>query len=119
MAKLCDFNLSLVDPPPLVRGGKGSRGYASPEISSGQEFDPFAADAWSLGVLLFASMTGLLPFSNSANCPRFIGYKRRGHLHTFPCSKELGAKMVSLLCLDPEKRLFYLRNVPLLTIEEA
>ena len=33
--------------------GVGTESYRAPEVNSGLEYDPAAADVWSLGVMLF------------------------------------------------------------------
>lgn len=110
VVKLCDFNLSFVDPPPVAKGGKGSRSYSAPEVFGEGGFDPFAADAWSLGVLVFASLTGVLPFSNTETCPRYASFRRRGSFLSHPCGEVLEKKIVSLLSTDPGERLSKLRG---------
>lgn len=40
----------------------GSEDYAAPEIILGREYDGYAVDAWSLGVLLYALLESRLPF---------------------------------------------------------
>jgi serine/threonine protein kinase len=63
--KLSDFGLCN-----LIRDGKclmtscGSPNYASPEIVNGDPYDGPATDIWSCGVILFASVTGTLPFDS-------------------------------------------------------
>lgn len=42
----------------------GSVQYAAPEIVINTPYDPFAADVWSLGICLFASLTGHMPFQH-------------------------------------------------------
>lgn len=43
----------------------GSPAYASPEVIGGQNYDGKAADMWSCGVILFALVTGELPWRGS------------------------------------------------------
>ncbi|XP_062037462.1 serine/threonine-protein kinase MARK2-like [Lepus europaeus] len=61
--KLADFGLSLwLEQGTLVRGFWGTPEYCAPEVFLGEAYDPFQADVWSLGVVLFAMLDATLPF---------------------------------------------------------
>ncbi|XP_062069128.1 MAP/microtubule affinity-regulating kinase 3-like [Lepus europaeus] len=61
--KLADFGLSLrLEQGTLVRGFWGTPEYCAPELFLGEAYDPFKADLWSLGVVLFAMLAAKLPF---------------------------------------------------------
>ncbi|XP_062046194.1 MAP/microtubule affinity-regulating kinase 3-like [Lepus europaeus] len=61
--KLADFGLSLrLEQGTLVRGFWGTPEYCAPELFLGEAYDPFKADVWSLGVVLFAMLAAKLPF---------------------------------------------------------
>jgi serine/threonine protein kinase len=63
-AKLGDFGLSRFMPPDnLVGTPCGSPCYASPECLSGEPYDSKTTDLWSLGVIVFAMVTGELPWT--------------------------------------------------------
>lgn len=63
--KIGDFGLSN-----LTKDGKslmtscGSPNYAAPEIINDCPYDGRAVDIWSCGVILYACLTGSLPFDN-------------------------------------------------------
>ncbi|GAA6016884.1 hypothetical protein JCM10207_007836 [Rhodosporidiobolus poonsookiae] len=62
--KLTDFGLSrFINPSsPLLSTRCGSEAYAAPELIMGKKYDGRLTDAWALGVVLFALITGVMPF---------------------------------------------------------
>lgn len=68
LLKISDFGLSrFVDPSsPLLETRCGSEEYAAPELIIGKRYDGRKTDVWAMGVVLYALLSGALPFlSNS------------------------------------------------------
>jgi hypothetical protein len=73
--KLIDFGLShvypvnrstgFVDRSKPLRDVCGSKSYAAPEVLAAKGYDGFAADMWSLGVCLFAMLSGFFPLDEA------------------------------------------------------
>jgi hypothetical protein len=62
--KLIDFGMACrAAPGTLLESFRGSSAYAAPEIGLDVPFDGFAADIWSLGVVLYCSIVGRFPFA--------------------------------------------------------
>jgi len=65
-AKLADFGLcNFQKSGEFLKTSCGSSNYAAPEVLSVQGYDGFAADIWSLGVILLTMLTGSLVFNNT------------------------------------------------------
>jgi len=74
--KVIDFGLSHVYPRTAqgnidrttqLRDICGSKSYAAPEVLGGKGYDGYAADMWSLGVCLFAMLSGFFPLDEASN----------------------------------------------------
>ncbi|PRQ71216.1 Protein kinase-like domain-containing protein [Rhodotorula toruloides] len=75
LVKLTDFGLSrFINPAsPLLSTRCGSEEYAAPELIMGKRYDGRKTDAWALGVVLYALITGVMPFVQGSG-------GRRGYL---------------------------------------
>ena len=63
--KIADFGMAkLQQEGKLLQTSCGSPHYAAPEIVRGLKYDGAPADIWSCGVILFALLTGSLPFDD-------------------------------------------------------
>ncbi|SNX84864.1 related to SNF1-related protein kinase KIN10 [Melanopsichium pennsylvanicum] len=79
LIKLTDFGLSrFIDPSnPLLETRCGSEEYAAPELIIGKKYDGRKTDAWALGVVLYALITGSLPFMEDVSVG--VDGAREGH----------------------------------------
>jgi len=129
VVKVIDFGLShryplredgSVDTHQLLKDVCGSKSYAAPEVLNGQGYNGFAADVWSLGVSLFAMLSGFFPLdeasgkdwrfaklrsaqsqNRSTTATVYSWYKRQvSHL-----SRDVVELMDGMLAIDPARRL--------------
>jgi len=104
--KVADFGYAqYMIPGDFLETSCGSPHYASPEIVSGAKYVGNQADIWSAGVVLYALLTGGLPFDDE-NIQRLLLQVKRGTF-TFPdCVCEPAKNLISgMLTVDPDKRL--------------
>lgn len=105
MVKVSDFGFARYIPPDnLMSTSCGSTGYASPECLSGKKYDGIKSDMWSVGVILYAMVTGQLPWTgkNHADVCKQIEkaeYKIPNYL-----SEPLKELIKSLINLNPDQR---------------
>mmetsp|Transcript_32473 Transcript_32473/g.68311 ORF Transcript_32473/g.68311 Transcript_32473/m.68311 type:complete len:352 (-) Transcript_32473:920-1975(-) len=75
VVKVIDFGLSYrypirpdgtIDRSVPLKDVCGSKSYAAPEVLAGQGYDGFAADVWSIGVSLFAMLSGFFPLDEAS-----------------------------------------------------
>jgi serine/threonine protein kinase len=111
ICKICDFGLST-ETDRVCKERVGKAYYMAPEVVAEEEYDPAAADMWSLGIMLFIMLTGS-PLSPSAS----VEEKAFRALKTFGVHKILEAwgmasdmsphaidLLSGLLQVDPAKR---------------
>ena len=118
--KVADFGFARsVDENELCTTYCGSTVYAAPEIlSASAPYDPFLADTWSCGIVLYIMFTAKMPFSRE-NLNYFLRIKRvEGMTHSrimtssyFSVPRisntvsEIGIKLLhGILLFNPEQR---------------
>ncbi|KAG5646375.1 hypothetical protein DXG03_003698 [Asterophora parasitica] len=106
LIKIADWGMAAFAHPSLqLETSCGSPHYASPEIVNGQSYKGNATDIWSCGVILYALLTGRLPFDDK-NVRALLGKVKTGRydMPTWidPLAKDLLAKM---LMVDVDKRI--------------
>ncbi|KAJ3281514.1 Serine/threonine-protein kinase brsk1 [Borealophlyctis nickersoniae] len=104
--KIADFGMaSLQVTGKMLETSCGSPHYASPEIIKGVKYDGPSADIWSCGVILYALLTGNLPFDDE-NIRRLLSKVKSGMYfipdHVSPDAKDLIKRM---LVVDPARRI--------------
>ena len=110
-AKISDFGLSkYVGPTGITSTSCGSPCYVSPEILSGKEYNAIKSDMWSAGVILYAMVTGQMPWSH-ANRLQLFHQIKACHYHIPP--------FVSDECVDLIQKLITADLNQRLTAEEA
>ena len=103
--KISDFGLSRFrSPQGLVDTPCGSPCYASPECISGRSYNGITTDIWSCGVILYAMLTGQLPWTKR-NQTQLFQQIRRGE-YTVPSYVSAEAKnmITKLMTVDIAKR---------------
>ncbi|KAJ3099174.1 hypothetical protein HDU97_003369 [Phlyctochytrium planicorne] len=104
--KIADFGMaSLQVTGKMLETSCGSPHYASPEIIKGIKYDGPSADLWSCGVILYALLTGNLPFDDE-NIRRLLLKVKQGNYqipdHVSAPAKDLIRRM---LVVDPVTRI--------------
>uniref|UniRef100_A0A182QM38 Protein kinase domain-containing protein n=1 Tax=Anopheles farauti TaxID=69004 RepID=A0A182QM38_9DIPT len=111
LLKVTDFGLSkFVSKNSVMRTVCGTSLYVAPEVlrSSGRDCYTRKVDIWSLGVVLYAMLSGSLPFSDDYGSSA-VEQIKSGKFHmrqsvwktVTPLAKEL---IVQILCVNPTER---------------
>lgn len=108
--KIADFGMAALETEDkLLETSCGSPHYAAPEIVSGIPYHGFASDVWSCGVILFALLTGRLPFDDEDGNIRNLLLQVQSGKFQMPdddeISKDAQDLIARILTVDPEKRI--------------
>lgn len=108
--KIADFGMAALETEDkLLETSCGSPHYAAPEIVSGIPYHGFASDVWSCGVILFALLTGRLPFDEEDGNIRNLLLKVQSGKFDMPDEDEISGDardlLAEILTVDPEKRI--------------
>ncbi|KAI8374779.1 kinase-like domain-containing protein [Blakeslea trispora] len=104
--KIADFGMASLQPVgSLLETSCGSPHYASPEIVAGMPYQGSSCDIWSCGVILYALLTGHLPFDDE-NIRQLLKKVRSGK-YVMPDNISRSAQDLirRILVVDPSKRL--------------
>jgi len=104
--KIADFGMaSLQVPSKMLETSCGSPHYASPEIIKGIKYDGTAADVWSCGIILYALLTGNLPFDDE-NIRRLLSKVKTGVYYMPEYLSSDAKNLISrMLVVEPAKRI--------------
>lgn len=103
--KIADFGLSnYMTDGDLLSTSCGSPNYAAPELISNKLYVGPEVDLWSCGIILYAMLSGTLPFDDQ-HVPTLFKKIKSGH-YMVPYSMEKSAAdlISSMLQVDPVKR---------------
>ncbi|CDO96033.1 unnamed protein product [Kluyveromyces dobzhanskii CBS 2104] len=104
--KIADFGMAALEiSDKLLETSCGSPHYASPEIVLGQKYHGSPSDVWSCGIILFALLTGHLPF-NDDNVKKLL-LKVQSGKYQMPqwLSAEAKNLISRILVVDPNRRI--------------
>ncbi|KAG0665794.1 hypothetical protein C6P45_000334 [Maudiozyma exigua] len=104
--KIADFGMAALElPNKLLETSCGSPHYASPEIVMGKSYHGAPSDVWSCGIILFALLTGHLPF-NDNNIKKLLLKVQSGRFQMpHNISPEAKNLIRRILVVDPAKRI--------------
>ncbi|KAL1071315.1 hypothetical protein V6Z11_D11G080700 [Gossypium hirsutum] len=103
--KIADFGFSnIMRDGHFLKTSCGSPNYAAPEIVSGKLYAGPEVDAWSCGVILYALLSGTLPFEDESF--HNLYKKIKAGCYTLPRHLSAGARdLISrIIVVDPMKR---------------
>lgn len=104
--KVADFGMAALEPSgQMLQTSCGSPHYASPEIVAGKTYHGGPSDIWSCGIILFALLTGHLPFDDE-NIRELLRKVKSG-VFTMPAELSGEAKdlLWRMLEINPLKRI--------------
>ncbi|GMR37358.1 hypothetical protein PMAYCL1PPCAC_07553, partial [Pristionchus mayeri] len=63
--KIANFSRMEQDANAITDAFRGLKSYSAPEILSGQPYNPYKADVWSMGVIAYSILTNRKPLNDS------------------------------------------------------
>ncbi|EEC47258.1 predicted protein, partial [Phaeodactylum tricornutum CCAP 1055/1] len=106
-----DLGLALRRCLITAQGICGNLTYIAPEIIAGEDFDGYAVDLWSAGVILFIMLVGRAPFRWAHNSDQRFAQISSNRLREMikhigiPLSNTVIDLLQNMLCREPNKRL--------------
>jgi len=110
--KIADFGMAALHQSPdhKLKTSCGSPHYAAPELIRGATYRGDKADIWSLGVILYATLAGRLPFDVEGTgrdwLSPLLSKIRKGHYEMAPEFSEEAANLIwRILQVNPRDRI--------------
>lgn len=103
--KIADFGMAALESGRLLETSCGSPHYAAPEIVSGLHYHGAESDVWSCGVILFALLTGRLPFDDDNIRDLLLKVQVGKYEIVEDLSPEAVDLIHQMLTVDPEARI--------------
>mmetsp|Transcript_16657 Transcript_16657/g.23123 ORF Transcript_16657/g.23123 Transcript_16657/m.23123 type:complete len:513 (+) Transcript_16657:130-1668(+) len=104
-AKITDFGMSnMMQPGVFLQSKCGSPLYAPPEILMQQQYMGPEVDTWALGVILYAMVTGFLPWEGSSLLDQVKNIVTGKYAKPQGVSDEFEDLLERMLSVDPKKR---------------
>jgi serine/threonine protein kinase len=104
--KLCDFGVSKeIKKDILISDSCGTPAFIAPEILLNKPYDPYIADIWSCGVVLYIMVSGFFPFTGINETQLHKSILSGKFPKPNSISKELMDIINKILELNPNKRI--------------
>jgi serine/threonine-protein kinase HSL1 (negative regulator of Swe1 kinase) len=104
--KIADFGMAALQQSPehRLQTSCGSPHYAAPEVIRAGPYRGNKVDIWSIGIILFAELSGFLPFDNES-LPALLGLIQKGR-YSMPGHLSIEAQdlIYRMLQVNPQKR---------------
>ena len=106
IVKICDFGVSKqVNVNTIMKEQCGTPAYMAPELIKGKGYEGYAVDLWSVGVVLYAMLSGTVPFKGNDIAELHTAIMKGAFKQIEDISKEAEHLVRSLLEVDPNKRI--------------
>ena len=102
--KIADFGFARFTKSNTAETSCGSPHYVAPEVIGGDVYDGKAADVWSCGVILYAMLTGNLPFDDPS-IRTLLCKVRKAQFVMPPVSAPFQDLISRMLTKDPKQRI--------------
>ena len=105
--KICDFGVSkkIINNNDLMFEQCGTPTYIAPEILKNKGYEGFGVDIWSSGVVLYAMLSGTVPFKGN-DLNELHDYILKGKYNEiYDISKNASHLLKNILEIDPKKRI--------------